>query len=164
MEGAMKTDKRLLAAAIAYFIILLAVPCYTIYNYYDILSTGETYKINVAAYDPYDPFRGRYVSIRPTLSGLGWHNGSIRLVKDENDFAIAVIDTDDKNISGYIKSNPKIERYYMNEKTAPLVENRQRIAVQEGDSIYVVVKVKNGNYAIDKLYINDIPAEEFVRK
>ncbi|MCL2081976.1 MAG: hypothetical protein FWH04_01895 [Oscillospiraceae bacterium] len=37
----------LLISSIVYCAVLFAVPCYTIYNYYDILSTGEEYKIDV---------------------------------------------------------------------------------------------------------------------
>ena len=160
----MITMKRLLYIAITalYFLVLLAVPFYIIYDYNDILSTGETYKIEVAAYDPYDPFRGRYVTINPALPELRWHSGNIQLIKNENDFVTGAKDVVDANADGYVK-NFKIERYYMNEKTAPLVEERQRKAVAEGDFMYVVIKVKNGKYAIESLYINDIAAEDYVK-
>jgi len=150
----------LLIITIIYFLILFFIPCYTIYNYYDTLSTGETYKIKVAAYDPYDPFRGRYVAIRPDLSEL--RRQHIRLLKDADGFVIAAENSDDRNAVGYV-NNLKVERYYMNEKTAPLVEERQRRAVREGDLIYVIIKVKKGNYAIEGLYINGIAAEDYVK-
>ena len=51
-----------------YFILLLAVPGYFVYRHYDTLYTGESYKFDVVPYDPYDPFRGRYVSLQTTLS------------------------------------------------------------------------------------------------
>ena len=160
MEGKMK--KILPVALVVYFIILLAVPCYIIYSYYDILSKGEVYKIDVTAYDPYDPFRGRYVAIGPALTELRWLSGGVRLIKDANDFVVAAEYTDDKNAAGYVK-NLRIERYYMNEKTAPLVEDRQRKAVSDGDLIYLIIKVKGGSYAIEGLYINDIAAEDYVK-
>ena len=153
---------KLLVAAILYCAALLAVPCYIIYSHYDILSTGEIYKIEVGAYDPYDPFRGRYVDIRPVLSALRWNAESVQLIKDENDFVVDAQHTYNTNSLGYVKSLT-IDRYYMNENTAPLVEDRQRKAVAENDLIYVIVKVKNGNYAIDGLYINGIAAEEYVK-
>ena len=152
----------ILAVTIVYFIILLAVPGYMIYNYYDILYTGETYKIDVTAYDPYDPFRGRYVAIRPALADLWWTSGYIKLIKNEDDFVISAQNVIDAEANGGVK-NLRIERYYMNEKTAPKIEERQRKAVQEGDLIYIVIKVKNGNYAIEGLYINGIAAEEYIK-
>lgn len=53
---------------IGYFILQLAVPGYFVFRHYNTLYTGESYKFEVAPYDPYDPFRGRYVALRPTLS------------------------------------------------------------------------------------------------
>lgn len=155
--------KRALTAVLAaYFCILLAVPCFIIYNYYDILSKGEAYKIEVTTYDPYDPFRGRYVTIRPALSDLWWYEGGISLIKDASGFVVAAENTGDKNAAGYVE-NLRIERYYLNEKTAPLVEERQRRALTEGDLIYVTIKVKNGSYAIEGLFINDIAAEDYIK-
>ena len=155
--------KRLtLCITILYFLVLLAVPCYIIYNYYDILSTGETYKIEVAAYDPYDPFRGRYVTINPALPDLRWNSGNnFQLIKGGDDFVTAV-GYGAANSAGYVK-NFKIERYYMNENTAPLIEERQRRPFEEGDLMYVLIKVKNGKYAIESLYINGIAAEDYVK-
>ena len=159
--------KKLLPVTLAYFLILIAVPCYIIYDYYSILSTGETYKIEVGAYDPYDPFRGRYVAIRPLLPELRWQTESVQLIKNDEDFVVAIKRVDDKLSdgvypTGYVKKLI-LERYYLNEKTAPLVEERQRRAVAEGDLMYLVVKVKNGKYAIAGLYINDIAAEEYIQ-
>ena len=88
-----KIKRLLLYITILYFLVLLAVPCYIIYGYYDILSTGETYKIEVAAYDPYDPFRGRYVTINPAFSELRWNYGDVWLVKGNGDFVTAVRNT-----------------------------------------------------------------------
>ena len=157
-----KVKKLPLYITVLYFLVLLAVPCYIIYNYYDILSTGETYKIEVAAYDPYDPFRGRYVTINPVLPELRWHSGGVRLIKGDDDFVTAARTDGYAGSYGYVK-NLKIERYYMNEKTAPLVEERQRRPFEEGDLMYVVIKVKNGQYAIESLYINGIAAEDYIK-
>ena len=152
----------LLIAAAVYLLILLIVPSYIIYHHYDILSTGETFKIEVIAYDPYDPFRGRYVDIRPALSQLRWQHGGIRLIKNADELVVAAETTADTKAIGYVK-NLKIERYYMNEKTAPLVEERQMRATIEGDLIYIEIKVKNGNYVVKGLYINGTAAEEYVK-
>ena len=156
----MKKTQRL--ATILYFLILFAVPCYIIYDYHNTLSSGEIYKIEVVAYDPYDPFRGRYVAIQPALMDLRWRPESIQLIKSEDDFVVSINKTDHADAPGYIKKFT-LERYYMNEKIAPLVEERQRKALEENDFMYVVIKVKQGRYAIEGLYINDIPAEVYVQ-
>jgi uncharacterized membrane-anchored protein len=151
--------KILLYITIIYFLILLAVPCYTIYDQYDILSTGETYKIEVNTFDPYDPFRGRYVAINPLFRELR-NAESIELVKNDEDFVVGVYKSNDTNAAGYVK-NISITRYYMNENTAPLVEDFQRRPIAADDVVYVAIKVKDGKYVIEGLYINDIAAEDY---
>jgi len=41
----------------------LFVPAFMVYKYESTLKHGELYNINVRPYDPYDPFRGRYVRL-----------------------------------------------------------------------------------------------------
>jgi len=152
--------KYLIIIISVYFSILLIVPCYIIYNHYDILSTGEVYKIKVTGYDPYDPFRGRYVSIRPELPAIRRPVRCVRLSKDEDGFVYDTSNSTDTNAAGYVKIL-KIERYYMNEGKAPLVDRALSRWDGQDELVYVVIKVKNGSYAIEGLYINGIPAEDY---
>ena len=154
-------NKRLLITVV-YFLILLAVPGYIIHNYYTVLSTGEAYKIEVGAYDPYDPFRGRYVAIRPLLSELRWGAENIQLIKNTDGFVVGVWENGDRTAAGYVDKFV-LERYYLNEKTAPIVEERQRRAIEESDLMYVVIRVKNGGFVIEGLYINGVAAEDYVK-
>ncbi|MCL2108795.1 MAG: GDYXXLXY domain-containing protein [Oscillospiraceae bacterium] len=152
--------KHILILTIAYFIVLLAVPIYMIYDYYNILSSGEVYKVRVTAYDPYDPFRGRYVAIRPEHNELRWGENSVILIKDGNDFVTRVVNN--ATGAGSIK-NFKLERYYMNEKTAPKLEERLlRRNIQENDTVYVTIRVKGGRYVVEGMYINGIAVEEYI--
>ena len=148
---------------IFYFIILIAVPGYLIFNYYDILKTGESYKIEIGGFDPYDPFRGRYVAVRPLIDDLSrWGKHSYVLYKDENDFVVEaqIVDKTTKD-RGFVK-NFTLERYYMNEKLAPLAEDSLRnVLAEEGSTAYVVVKIKNGSYVIEGLFINDTAIEKY---
>ncbi|MCL2633622.1 MAG: GDYXXLXY domain-containing protein [Oscillospiraceae bacterium] len=159
-----KNMKKLtLCLTVVYFLVILAFPVYMIYDYHYILSTGEVYKIRVNAYDPYDPLRGRYVAILPDIQELRWGASNVRLVKGHNDFVTDVIRASNPDVDGYIK-NFKMERYYMNEKAAPKVEERLLPRnILSSDVVYVIIKVKNGKYAIEGMYINDIPVEEYVR-
>jgi len=161
MEGDAMKNKALILT-ILYFLILVMAPGYSIYRYYDILRTGETYNIEIMAYDPYDPFRGRYVAIRPAMRELWWNPEDIQLIKDADDFVVDVVWGADPNAVGYVR-RLVIERYYLNERVAPLVEERQMRAVAGQDLIHVVVKVKNGGYAIEGLFINGIAAEDYFR-
>lgn len=145
-----------------YFVLQLAVPGYLVYRHYNTLSTGESYKFEVAPYDPYDPFRGRYVALGTAVSLYSYDGDYALLGKDADGYAEIVSWQYDKPTEGqYIKS-PRLDRYYMNEKMAPEAERLQRELDVDDDMMYLLVKVKNGHYVIEGLYLNDIPIEQYI--
>lgn len=159
--------KRLLPILIAVFIIQLFVPIYMIIGKYDTLRTGEEFKFKVSPVDPYDAFRGRYVSLnaRQEVSGGGKY-GIIAI--DTDGYAYIETITDEKPKSGaYVKSSSRdwftmpIERYYMDEKLAPKAESltRQR---DENKITYVTVRVKNGKLVISGLFIDGAAIEDII--
>lgn len=147
---------------LGYFILQLVVPGYFVYRHYNTLYTGESYKFEVAPYDPYDPFRGRYVSLRTTLS-LHSKDGEYALLeKDSDGYTVISGWQAQKPKTGQYVKNLQLNRYYMNEKMAPKAERIQRNLDLDKDTIYLLVKVKNGDYVIQGLYINDIPIEQYI--
>jgi hypothetical protein len=55
-------------------------------------------------------------------------------------------------------------RYYMDEKLAPAAEAAYREhSTREVQDVYVTVRVKDGNAALEELYIEGIPIREFLR-
>ena len=148
----MKKTRLMLMAG--FIVLQLCVPAYMVFRNYDTLRTGDSYKFIVRPYDPYDPFRGRYVELRPdeqtgdTYALLG---------RDSRGFAVIFPGSGDNrppSSRAYAK-NLKLNRYYMNEKMAPVAERIQR-DLREDDIIYLLVKVKGGHYVIEGLYINDV--------
>ena len=144
----------------AYIALQLLIPGYMIFRYYDTLATGEDYKFVVAPYDPYDPFRGRYVALRAEQPMYGPGNYAL-LNRDEQGYAV---------VSGWSETRPtgiayvqnlSLNRYYMNEAMAPEAERIQR-NLADTDSLYLLVKVKNGSYVIEGLYLNGIPIEQYI--
>ncbi|GHV57245.1 hypothetical protein AGMMS49579_22840 [Spirochaetia bacterium] len=154
--------KFFLPACVFYLVILLGVPGFLVFNHYNILTTGELYKFKVQPYDPYDPFRGRYVAIRqPSFNASG--SGPYALLeKDTEGFARIASRQETKPNDRVYAKNFDISRYYMNEKLAPKVETLQRKIDTETDQMYVQVAVKNGGYVIKGLYLNGTPVEELV--
>ena len=158
-----------LAAAALYFVLLLAVPAYLVIQHYYVLKTGRIFKFAVEPYDPYDPFRGRYVAIRvPSLQNAG--NGLYSLLAEDNEGYAYIVSSQDKLPSvpespdpkiPYVK-NLKISRYYLNESAAPRVELLQR-DLSETQTMHIQVAVKNGSYVIEGMYIDGIPVEEYVK-
>lgn len=145
-----------------YFILQLAVPGYFVYHHYDTLYTGESYKFDVAPYDPYDPFRGRYVSLSTTLSLYSSDGEYALLGKDSAGYAVINEWVSQKPTDKPYVKNLILNRYYMNEKMAPEAERIYRDLDLDKEKIYLLVKVKNGDYVIEGLYINDIPIEQYI--
>ncbi len=55
-------------------------------------------------------------------------------------------------------------RYYMNEQAAPEAERAVAANQQAEDSTYAWVRVLNGVGRIEKLYVQDIPIEDFIKQ
>jgi len=156
--------KLTLSLTIAYFIAIIALPCCTVFGYYDVLANGEAYKIRISGYDPYDPFRGRYIEIRPDLSSLRWADAPIILLKDADGFVIDTVTSPSGKGAGYI-GKFKLNGYYMNEEIAPAAERAIINALNDENNVnnvYVTIKVKNGRFAVEGMYINDIPIEQYI--
>ena len=161
--------KLITPALIALIIIQLFVPVSKIINKYDILKTGEEFKFKVSPVDPYDAFRGRYVSItyRQGVTGYGKYAA---IVTDADGFAHIDSISDEKPFFGaYVKNNNKhswfllpIDRYYMDEKLAPKAETLTRRR-EPGKETYVTVRIKNGGLVISGFYIDGIAIEDIIR-
>lgn len=152
--------KPLLYLLAAYLILLLLVPGYLICRHYNTLVTGEDYKFIVRPYDPYDPFRGRYVALQTEQSLFGNQTYAM-LERDALGYATIAGWSDSKPQGEAYVKNLQLDRYYMNERMAPEAE-RIQFNLAESDQLYLMVKVKNGAYVIQGLYFNDIPIEQYI--
>ena len=149
---------------IAYFLLMLAVPGYFVFRHYDTLRFGESYKVEVEPYDPYDPFRGRYVALSTRLPNYSGYGKYALLERDSRGYAL-ITDCDERTQKdGQYVKNLRLDRYYMNEKMAPEAERLQRDLDLSSDTMYLLVKVKKGHYVIQGLYIDDIAIEEYLTK
>ena len=162
--------KLLMPALIAVIVAQLLAPAYTVINRYDILKTGEEFKFKVRPVDPYDAFRGRYVSLSPEQGQGSYGSGRYGVITVGADgFALISSASDKKPVSGtYVKSSDRssfvlpIDRYYMNEKLAPEAETLVQ-QVGSDKEAYVTVRVKNGGMVISGLFIDGVAIEEIIR-
>jgi uncharacterized membrane-anchored protein len=143
-------------------LVQILVPGYMVYRHYDTLKTGEAFNFVVRPYDPYDPFRGRYVALRPVERTYQTY---VILWRDQDGYAeIAPIKINSPSEvhpgSAYVK-DLQLTRYYMNENMAPTAERIQR-ELSDDDVMYLQVMVKNGHYVIEGLYLNGIPIEQYI--
>lgn len=143
-----------------YMALQLIVPGCLVFRHYNTLVMGEDYKFIVVPYDPYDPFRGRYVALR--VEQFSYSEGTYALLdRDEQGFAVVSGWSAFKPKVGDYAKNLELNRYYMNEAMAPEAERIQR-NLTDNDRLYLLVKVKSGSYVIEGLYLNDIPIEQYI--
>jgi len=148
--------KPLLYLLTGFIALQIFVPGYIVFRHYDTLKTGDAYKFVVRPYDPYDPFRGRYVELRPVEQTYSTY---AVLARDRQGYASISDSSDYKPLSGIYVKNLRLNRYYMNENMAPIAERIQR-SLSDNDFMYLLVRVKNGHYVIEGLYLNDTPIEQ----
>ena len=174
---------------IVLFAIQLAIPGYMIFEQNQILTEGTAYKFKTRPIDPYDPFRGRYVTLAfeanqeviPVFDGANIESEQwvyALLGVDDEGYAVLKGLTDTKPDSGqdylYLETYYRsydggyqvklpFNRYYASEKSAPKIESavwrRQRDEVED---VYAVIRVLNGKGTIEELMVNDMPVREYI--
>ena len=175
---------------VCYLLLLIAVPSFTIYKNNQVLTEGEVFRFKVMPIDPYDPFRGAYVTLRYEQRRVSVFNRKemkdeqevfLVLGKNEEGFVVikdAVID--EPKSGAYLKTDlryryPKSEqdsvtlniqfpfdRYYLGEEDAKLAEMNVRGLSREG-LVYVDVSISNGVGGIQELYFDGIPVKQYLK-
>lgn len=162
----------------------ISVPASMIWKRQQTLREGRLWKFRTAPIDPVDIFRGRYLTFRftaeefdpaqPLPSGDSLY---VTLKEDADGFAI-VDGASSTRVSG--DNVVQVENYgvydkkariglpfdqmWVNEADAPAAE-RAYLAYSRGEQAdaYVTVRVRNGDAAIEELYIAGKPLREFLR-
>ena len=168
MPARIDIGKLRLPALIAVIVIQLLAPVYMVANKYDVMNSGEEYLFIVNPVDPYDAFRGRYVSIHHRINVHGDFKYGIITVGDDGFASVDELTNDKPKSGAYVKStnsvwfNLPIERYYMNDKLAPRAEQitRNRETIEDA---YVSVRIKNGELVVTGLFIDGVAIEDILR-
>lgn len=181
----MNSNKIKLVLFFVMSLVMLAVPLHMIIRAENIFNKGKLFTFKVVPVDPYDPFRGRYVSIRvepdyiQTSGQVDFKSGDELFAKvktgtdgmafladlnrnppDEGDFVRVKFkyNTDGKS---YIQ--PPFDRFYMNEKLAPEAENAVRLNSNlQKQACTIKVRILNGKAVIENVYIDDISLREYI--
>lgn len=173
------------------FAIQLAIPGYMIFEQNQILSEGTAYKFKTRPIDPYDPFRGRYVTLAfeanqnviPVVDGakvesedwvyalLGTDTEGYAVlegltdVKPESGRDYLYLETYYRSHNGGYRVKLPFNRYYASEDNAPKIESavwrRQREQVED---VYAQIRVFNGKGTIEDLYVNKLPIRVFIKE
>lgn len=182
-----------LIALLIVFAVQLAVPAYMILDQKHTLANGQLFKFKTQPIDPYDPFRGRYVTLRIAAADGYFKLADAKqqdlakgtrayalLTKDDEGYAkVSKLQlekpADNSNYieaelgyryskEGYRISLP-IDRYYAQEDKAPEIERAiGRRGRRQVDDVYVAVKVLKGKATIEDLYVNQMPVADYLTK
>lgn len=161
--------KTLLSVLIITIFVQILIPTYMIWGKYDVLKNGEEVKIKVAPIDPYDAFRGRYVSL--------WYDDDLSYEQSQGKYGILEIDEDGfAMVKKVVKEQPKdqlyltsenedyfyipLDRYYMEETLAPKAEEM----ISGEKEAYVTIRIKGDKSVLSGLYIDGKPVEEILTK
>ena len=156
------------------------------------LTRGQVFKIRCEPIDPYDPFRGRYVSLnlgRPQVARSGeerfehFISAFVTLRTGEDGYAEFVslhrtAPGDGAFIKcqvGWYEPAPPpgkytvvlpFDRYFLNEKLAPQAEFAFQEALRErdGSEAWIQLRVLNGNAVIEEVFVDGKPIAEAARE
>ena len=185
----MKNKKIAFLIFILIVIAQLYVPLQMIFNQEDIIKTGAEFKFQTVPVDPYDPFRGKYITLFfkereiTVNNATKWRSGETifaTINMDKKGFAkiSSISKTKPKNNESYLKlkigfalNNNKIaidfpfDRFYMNENIAPNAEKiYQEFSVKKKNETYALVAVKNGEAVIKDVRINEVSIKDLASK
>lgn len=168
------------------------VPGKMVWDRSNVLHNGKPFKFQTAPVDPENPFRGRYVALnfsenvyavrrKPKLkSGQDIY---VEITENKKGFAIIknlylnkpssgidyiqakvdYINDWGKDSSAVIHIHYPFREYYMQEFKAPKAEKLYRDSALIPEKTYALVKVLDGDAAIERLYINDKPVEDLIK-
>ena len=169
-------------------LLQLVVPASMILKREIVLKQGVQFKFKVAPVDPYDAFRGRYVALRIDDNYIP-EAQETKLMYGQAVYALIAVDAQGfAKLAGvtinrpgdkmYIRANVAnttydhkvyldlpINRYYLEEKAAPLAERiYQRHVQSDKKDAYVLVRIKDGFAVIESLYVGGQRIEDAVKK
>lgn len=170
---------------IGFALILLSIPLYLMITSESVLENGVRHKIRLQAYDPFDPFRGKYLRMNydnEVQCDVTFQKGDgiyITLDQDSLGYSFFAYGSDEapENSTDYFKTTvtqqsygntvrfrtDNLSKYFINENKAKPAEkvmwDYQR---NHPDSIYVAIRVLDGEVRLEDIYVEETPLLEFL--
>lgn len=161
----------------------LSVPAWMAWARVQTLAHGRVWKFKTAPVDPEDAVRGRYVRLsydvdRYTANQKFQSGDSVYAVLKENAEGFAEVDrltTEKGDGDNFVKveawwSNDReniafpLNQYWVTERDAPAAEKAYVENSRRGQqNAFVTVRVRNGDAALEQLYINNQPLRDYLR-
>lgn len=176
-------SKKLFFAVFA--VVILLIPLYIILNSEDVLENGHRHKIQLRGYDPFDPFRGKYLRLNfdnsiPCDSTLKeGENAYVTLEKDSLGFShFAYAHKLKPKHDDYLKAEIlnmyngeasikiyNLTKYFINEDKAEKAEKIiQKFTTNRPEELYVAIRVLDGEARLEDIFIEDTPFLKYLDK
>ncbi len=166
--------------------IQLFIPAQMIYSKNQVRHKGITYKFELEAIDPNDPFRGKYIILNPKDSDFKTRNKDVAFGRkvfasfniDSLGYAsISEVSNNTPDHSNYLtvesfrrqrtdttqtlRIKYPFDRYYMNEHKALAAEKLTRAAVRDSaQTCYAEVAIYKGQFSLMAIKINGVDIED----
>ncbi|MDQ3289733.1 MAG: GDYXXLXY domain-containing protein [Bacteroidota bacterium] len=186
----MNSKKILIATFMLVALVQLYVPAKMILDQEKLLATGIEFKFKTAPIDPYDPFRGKYITLNYAENEIvihkekDWATGEtiyVSLTKGKDGLAKIKSVSKEKpaHNATYVKakvlyvtdngSNKLIiaypfDRFYMEESKAYAAEQAYQQSQQDTTKLtYALVNIQNGNAVLKDVLIDGTSIREVVK-
>jgi uncharacterized membrane-anchored protein len=181
--------KILIALFVVTCMAQIAVPVKMIWDKENVIKSGKAYKFRTAPVDPYDPFRGKYITLsfdanECTVANTEAYNRGelvyVSLDLDSAGFAIPIKISKEAPAAGedYVSATVQyaygdklrveypFDHFYMEEGKAKGAESIYRDASRRNSeqTAYALVYVQNGEAALDDVLIDGISVKELARE
>jgi len=184
----MKMMKWLFPLFVVVALVQLVVPAGMIVRRELTLKEGKIFKFHAQPVDPYDAFRGRYVTLSlepnsvtvPTNSSLEYQWREVYITLDEGPDGFARftgVFLEPQTGKDYIKTKSAglnegklslrlpFDRFYMEESTAPKAERAYLEHSKRGQQdAFVTIRVSDGFAVLENFYVAGKPITEFVKE
>ena len=176
----------------AVMILYLWFPLSMITDQQRILREGELFRFRPQPVDPYDAFRGRYIVLNFAEQDIEYPNAQetfksndqifVNLEEDSLGFVHFSNPSFKKPVgTNYLKTRiwytnkdritieipENLSRYYLNEKLAPLAEEKYQELLssqREGEvNVHLDARVLNGGILIEELYFEGVAVGEYLK-
>lgn len=169
-------------------LLKLGAAGYLIYRHQTVVEFGMPYKFKCIFYDPVHPFQGRYLALNYPTAELKSQE------KITGNTIYCIIDTDSAGyayfksvhlsappVENYITLQqpdfgfndtgkkeiylqPPFTKFYIDENMAPKAEKLVSQALNDSAEVWAEVQIRNGNYVLKDVKINDISVKKLVEK
>ena len=177
-----------IAVFVAVALAQITVPASMIWKREQTLKRGRVWKFKTAPVDPVDAIRGRYIALRfaaeelpksvslPKQANAPLDNSVYATLKEDAEGFAQVDHVSDIPSTGdnVIKTEAwqvtkaylrfPFDQFWVNEKIAPEAETAYAAnSRRQKDNAYVTVRVRNGDAALEQLYIDNQPLADYLR-